>query len=71
VTIQHEAQRCTSYRNLQGPLPVSRGSQVSQGEVIGYLGGGALVRPDVLHFFVNGGANCTTNVDPAPHLGIR
>jgi murein DD-endopeptidase MepM/ murein hydrolase activator NlpD len=70
VTIQYAQQRCTVYTNLQPPR-VAVGDHVSQGEIIGYLGGGALIRPDVLRFYVTTGSPCTTYTDPAPLLGIQ
>ncbi len=51
VLIQHTASLFTQYVNLQEP-PVATGDHVEQGEVIGYLGGGALIPPDVLWFRV-------------------
>jgi len=58
VMLQHSERLFTQYVNLQEP-PVATGDHVRQGEVIGYLGGGALIPPDVLWFRValwrNGG----------------
>jgi murein DD-endopeptidase MepM/ murein hydrolase activator NlpD len=70
VTIQHSPNLITTYTNLQPPV-VSRGSRVAQGEIIGYLGGGALIRPDTLHFYVSVGASGANFVNPAAYLGIR
>ncbi len=51
VMLQHSNRLFTQYVNLQQPL-VSTGDHVEQGEIIGYLGGGALIPPDVLWFRV-------------------
>ena len=51
VLIRHSPGLFTQYVNLQEP-PVATGDHVEQGEVIGYLGGGALIPPDVLWFRV-------------------
>ena len=72
VTIEHSPDLFTVYKNLQAPL-VKAGDEVTRGQVIGYLGGGTLARPDTLEFFVvvphsNGSFDY---VDPAPLLGFR
>jgi len=51
VMLQHSERLFTQYVNLQEP-PVATGDHVRQGEVIGYLGGGALIPPNVLWFRV-------------------
>ena len=51
VLIEHSSGLFTQYANLQEPL-VAMGDKVEKGEVIGYLGGGTLVKPDVLWFRV-------------------
>ena len=51
VMIQHTDNLYTLYHNLQDPL-VEIGQRVEQGQLIGYLGGGALIPPDVLWFRV-------------------
>jgi len=51
VMIQHSERLFTQYVNLQPP-PVETGDRVEQGEIIGYLGGGTLIKPDVLWFRV-------------------
>ncbi|AEB12288.1 murein hydrolase activator EnvC family protein [Marinithermus hydrothermalis] len=51
VMIQHTDNLYTLYHNLQDPL-VEIGERVEQGQLIGYLGGGALIPPDVLWFRV-------------------
>ncbi len=51
VMLQHSERLFTQYVNLQEP-PVATGDHVDQGEVIGYLGGGALIPPNVLWFRV-------------------
>ena len=72
VIIEHSPDLFTVYKNLQAPL-VKAGDEVTRGQVIGYLGGGTLARPDTLEFFVvvphaNGSFDY---VDPAPLLGFR
>ncbi len=51
VLIQHTSTLFTQYVNLQEPR-VATGDHVEQGELLGYLGGGALIPPDVLWFRV-------------------
>ncbi len=51
VMLQHSDRLFTQYVNLQAPL-VQTGDRVEQGEVIGYLGGGTLIAPNVLWFRV-------------------
>ncbi len=72
VMIEHGPDLFTVYKNLQTPL-VKVGDQVEREQVIGYLGGGTLARPDTLEFLVgvphgNGSFNW---IDPAPLLGFR
>ena len=72
VMIEHGPDLFTVYKNLQSPL-VQSGDQVTRGQIVGYLGGGALALPDTLEFFVgvpraNGAFNW---IDPAPLLGFR
>ncbi len=67
VMIQHSETLFTQYVNLQEPL-VKTGDRVEQGEIIGYLGGGALIPPNVLWFRVAVWKNDTFNyVDPEPY----
>lgn len=71
VVIQHDEGLFTTYVNLQAAPPVRPGDRVSQNEVIGYLGGGALIPADVLEFYTGwfeaGKINYT---DPATLLGF-
>jgi len=68
VMIQHTDQLFTQYVNLQEP-PVNTGDYVEQGEIIGYLGGGALIPPDVLWFRVAIWKNGQFHyVDPDPYF---
>ncbi len=68
VMIQHSENLFTQYVNLQTPL-VETGDVVEQGEVIGYLGGGALIPPDVLWFRVAVRKNGRFYyVDPEPYF---
>ena len=70
VAIQHDPSMTTVYTNLRPPV-VEVGDAVAAGTVLGYLGGGSLIPPDVLHFYVrrtSGGASVF--VDPAPVLGL-
>jgi len=68
VTLQHSEQLFTQYVNLQEP-PVATGDHVTQGEIIGYLGGGTLIPPDVLWFRVAIWKNGRFHyVDPDPYF---
>jgi hypothetical protein len=51
---------------------VATGDAVDAGTVLGYLGGGALIPPDVLHFYLRrtSGDGNGVFVDPAPVLGL-
>jgi len=51
VMIQHTKDLFTQYVNLQEP-PVAVGDHVEQGETIGFLGGGVLIKGDILWFRV-------------------
>ncbi len=67
VMIQHSSSLFTQYINLQQPL-VKQGQTVKQGQVIGYLGGGALYPPDMLPFRVAIWQNSAFHyVDPASY----
>lgn len=70
VAVQHDPTLTTVYTNLRPPL-VEVGDSVAAGTVLGYLGGGSLIPPDVLHFYVRrtSGGN-SVFVDPAPVLGL-
>lgn len=70
VAVQHGSDLNTVYTNLQPPL-VRTGDRVAKGEVIGHLGGGAIVPSDVLRLWVQvdqGGRSAF--VDPAARLGF-
>lgn len=66
VAIQHASDLIVSYTNLQRPV-VQVGQRVSKGELLGHLGGGALVAPDILKLWVTAGG---TFVDPQARLGF-
>ena len=66
VAIRHASDLVVSYTNLQPPL-VTSGQRVTKGTLLGYLGGGTLVPPDVLKLWVTVG---TTFVDPQARLGF-
>jgi septal ring factor EnvC (AmiA/AmiB activator) len=70
VAVQHDPSTTTVYTNLRPPV-VEVGDSVAAGTVLGYLGGGSLIPPDVLHFYVRrtSGGN-SVFVDPAPVLGL-
>ncbi len=68
VAIQHADGTITAYSNLQGNPNVQSGEQVTQGAVLGYLGGGALVPQDVLKFYLRQANG--SYVDPAKILGL-
>ncbi len=70
VAVQHDPSMTTVYTNLRPPV-VQVGDSITAGTVLGYLGGGSLIPPDVLHFYVRrtSGGN-SVFVDPAPVLGL-
>jgi septal ring factor EnvC (AmiA/AmiB activator) len=69
VSVQHSNELATSYTNLQAPL-VRVGDRVTRGQVLGYLGGGNLVPPDVLKLWVVVTQNGRTSFsDPQARLG--
>lgn len=70
VAVQHDPSMTTVYTNLRPPV-VEVGDSITAGTVLGYLGGGSLIPPDVLHFYVRrtSGGN-SVFVDPAPVLGL-
>jgi septal ring factor EnvC (AmiA/AmiB activator) len=71
VMISHNSGLSTIYQNLQQPS-VRPGDRVTQGQVIGALGGGSLFRSDMLVFFVGIPRGSSISfVDPAPRLGFR
>jgi septal ring factor EnvC (AmiA/AmiB activator) len=71
VAVRHDATTTTVYTNLRPPV-VATGDAVERGAVLGYLGGGTLIPPDVLRFYVRrtDGAGNAVFVDPGPVLGI-
>ena len=69
LVLQHEGGLTTIYVNMRQPL-VEFGDSVTQGTVVGYLGGGTLTRNDVLHFYAQrAGSGSQAFIDPAPLLG--
>jgi murein DD-endopeptidase MepM/ murein hydrolase activator NlpD len=69
VVIQHADGLTTAYASLQDNPPVQIGQQVTQGAVIGYVGGG--LQPDTLKFYTRIEKNGQgTYVDPAELLGL-
>jgi murein DD-endopeptidase MepM/ murein hydrolase activator NlpD len=68
VSVQHADGTITAYTNLQNRPTVQSGDQVEQGDVLGYLGGGVIIPPDVLKIYVRTGQN--QFVDPAQVLGF-
>lgn len=52
VAIEHSNNMITAYSNLQPEVAVKIGERVEEGQLIGYLGGGGLVPPNVLKFYV-------------------
>jgi septal ring factor EnvC (AmiA/AmiB activator) len=71
VAVRHDATTTTVYTNLRPPVVVT-GDAVERGAVLGYLGGGTLIPPDVLRFYVRrtDGSGNAVFVDPGPVLGI-
>ena len=71
VAVRHDANTTTVYTNLRPPVVVT-GDAVSAGGVLGYLGGGTLIPPDVLRFYLRrtDAAGNAVFVDPAPILGL-
>lgn len=69
VGVEHGGGLVTVYVNLRPPV-VEMYDSVSQGQVLGYLGGGTLTPNDVLQFYARRGAGGSgPYVDPAPLLG--
>jgi len=71
VAIRHDATTTTVYTNLRPPVVVT-GDAVEAGTVLGYLGGGTLIPPDVLRFYVRrtDAAGNAVFVGPGPVLGL-
>lgn len=69
LVLKHDDGLTTIYVNLRQPL-VELYENVSQGTVVGYLGGGTLTRNDTLHFYAQrAGSGSQAFIDPAPLLG--
>jgi len=71
VAVRHGATTTTVYTDLRPPVVVT-GDAVEAGTVLGYLGGGTLIPPDVLRFYVRrtDAAGNAVFVDPGPVLGL-
>jgi murein DD-endopeptidase MepM/ murein hydrolase activator NlpD len=71
VMILHSDNVVTAYENLQAPT-VRVGDRVSQGQVIGRLGGSSLIPANILYFHVGvlDASGRPRYVDPAQHLGF-
>lgn len=68
VAVEHDNSLVSVYGNLRPPL-VELGDRVARGQVIGFLGGGALVPEDELRFYLSPQAG-SGFVDPLPRLGF-
>lgn len=69
VAVEHEGELMSVYVNLRAP-EVEIHEVVAQGQVLAYLGGGTLMRNDVLQFYARREAQgVAPYVDPAPLLG--
>lgn len=69
VGVEHGGGLVTVYVNLRPPV-VQAYDSVTQGQVLGYLGGGTLTPNDVLQFYARRGSGGSgPYVDPAPLLG--
>jgi septal ring factor EnvC (AmiA/AmiB activator) len=67
VMLAHTETLSTVYTNLQEPL-VAEGQKVSRGQLLGYTGGGLLIRPEELEFRVAARVGEETRfVDPAAY----
>lgn len=71
VAVRHDASTTSVYTNLQPPV-VATGDAVNAGSILGYLGGGTLIPPDVLRFYIRrtDTAGNAVFVDPANVLGL-
>ena len=70
LAIEHDRELTTVYTNLLEP-PLLLGDRVERGQVIGYLGGGTLVPPDVLRLYARlNSSGRAAFVDPLPILGL-
>ncbi len=71
VAIQHADGLVTAYTNLREPL-IASGDSMVQGQLIGCLGGGALIPNDVLKLFTQIGDGARNAfADPVAVLGLR
>ena len=70
VILYHGDDLYTHYYHQCQASPVSVGTSVSQGTVIGYVGTTGTSTGNHLHFGVSIGAMWSGFVDPAPYLGI-
>lgn len=69
VAVEHDGGLMSIYVNLRPP-EVEVHQVVNQGQVLGYLGGGTLMRNDLLQFYARReAAGRAPYVDPAPLLG--
>lgn len=69
VAVEHDGELMSIYVNLRPP-EVEVHDVVDQGDVLGYLGGGTLMRNDLLQFYARReAAGRAPYVDPAPLLG--
>ena len=66
VVIDHGGGLMSIYLNLRPPL-VDAGDRVRGGQLLGYLGGGTLIREDTLRLYVSSNG---VFVDPVPRLGF-
>lgn len=70
VAIQHGSELISAYSNLQPP-EVELGERVSQGQILGYLGGG-IAPADILQFRLGTPSGLDiVYQNPAPLLGLR
>lgn len=68
VAVRHADGLFSIYSNLRQPL-VEMLETVTQGQVLGYLGGGTLTRNDILQFWAKRDSTSGPFIDPAPLLG--
>jgi septal ring factor EnvC (AmiA/AmiB activator) len=71
VAVRHDATTTSVYTGLQPPVVVT-GDAVNAGTILGYLGGGTLIPPDVLRFYIRriDGSGNAVFIDPANVLGL-
>ena len=68
VLLKHGGDINTAYVNLQATPAVEVGDTVTQGDLLGYIGGGTLTAPNILKFYVADAAGGFVN--PAELLGF-